>query len=191
MNSYDGLPQLPNCTSLCFVPYIIGRNQQSYNLPCVQCDGEDYLSLEHLVAMIYSHRPLPCWRNITPLSDFARGKKISVSPCMVRLGASRSVFSACQEIALRYEGKVIVTQNRKFALGLPLSSLPKSLREMYQAIATAYRDEGNKPLLRIAFHRTRELLTDNCQRLINTVHTYSKPRHIAIDRTRAPQARIA
>lgn len=191
MISYDGLPQLPSCASLCFVPYRIGHNQKSYDIPYTQCDGETYLSLEHLIAMLYSHRPLPCWRNITPLSDFARVKKISVSPCMVRLGASRSVFSACQEIALRYGGKVIVTQNSKFALGLPLSSLPKSLREMYPAIATAYRDEGNKQFVRYAFHRTRELLADNCQRLINTVHTYSKSRHIAIDRTWAPQARIA
>lgn len=190
MISYDGLPQLPSCASLCFVPYRIGHNQKSYDIPYTQYDGETYLSLEHLIAMLYSHRPLPCWRNITPLSDFARVKKISVSPCMVRLGASRSVFSACQEIALRYGGKVIVTQNSKFALGLPLSSLPKSLREMYPAIATAYRDEGNKQFVRYAFYRTRELLADNCERLINAVRNHNKP-CAAIDRPWSSRTRIA
>ena len=83
-----------------------------------------------------------------------------------------------------------MAQHSKFALGLPLSSLPKSLREMYPAIATAYRDEGNKQFVRYAFYRTRELLADNCERLINAVRNHNKP-CAAIDRPWSSRTRIA
>lgn len=126
MNSYENLPRLQGAQPARVVRFsfkIMTGGATPYNLLyTVDQDGQLYVSLEHLTAMLHGSKLGSDFR--LRLQSSPQSKGINY------LGAPRAVFEWCQQQALKLGAKVIEDERYPTVLGLPIGALSDYLQEV-------------------------------------------------------------